>query len=191
MLVTAAYAQSDPTTGTHSETGAAHGAEKPHFPPFDSSLFPSQLLWLAISFILFYFFVKKTLLPRVGGVLESRRDRIANDLDEAGRLKSEADEAIAAYEQELAEARRNAESIAQKAHDEARAKADAERTTVEAELAEKTAAAEKDIERIKTQALGEIDKIAGDTVQVIVEQLIGTSVTKTEAAVAVSAAGGK
>ena len=150
MFVTAAYAQSDPTTGTHTETGAAPAGEKPHFPPFDAHLFPSQLLWLAISFVIFYFFVQKTLLPRIGGVLETRRDRIANDLDEAGRLKEEADAAIAAYEQELAEARRNAEAIAQQAHDKAREEAEAQRAEVEGELASKTADAEKDIARIKS-----------------------------------------
>jgi F-type H+-transporting ATPase subunit b len=43
----------------------------------------SQLLWLAITFGLFYLFMSKVVLPRIGGVLEVRRDRIAQDLDEA------------------------------------------------------------------------------------------------------------
>ncbi len=189
MFVTAAYAQSDPTTGTHTETGAAPAGEKPHFPPFDAHLFPSQLLWLAISFVIFYYFVQKTLLPRIGGVLETRRDRIANDLDEAGRLKEEADAAIAAYEQELAEARRNAESIAQQAHDKARAEADAQRAEVESELAGKTAEAEKDIARIKTEALAEIDKVAAEVSQAIVQRLVGASVTEAEATRAIAAVG--
>lgn len=191
MFVTAAYAQSNPTAGTHTGTAAAPAGEKPHFPPFDAHLFPSQLLWLAISFVIFYYFVQKTLMPRIGGILETRRDRIASDLDEAARLKSDADAAIAAYEQELAEARRSAEATAQKAHDEARQQADAQRAEVEAGLAEKTAAAEKDIAGIKAKALGEIDKVAEDTAQAIVQHLIGASVTKTEAAAAVTTAQSK
>jgi len=191
MFVTAAYAQSNPTAGTHTGTAAAPAGEKPHFPPFDAHLFPSQLLWLAISFVIFYYFVQKTLLPRIGGILETRRDRIANDLDEAARLKSESDAAIAAYEQALAEARRNAEATAQKAHDEARQQAEAQRAEVEAGLAEKTAAAEKDIAAIKARALGEIDTVAEDAAEAIVRQLIGTPVTKSEVAAAVAAAQGK
>ena len=56
-----------------------HGA----FPPFDPSTFPSQILWLAITFGLFYLFLKRVVLPRIGGILEVRRDRIAQDLDQA------------------------------------------------------------------------------------------------------------
>ena len=189
MFVTAAYAQSDPTHGTHTETGAAPAGEKPHFPPFDAQLFPSQLLWLAISFVIFYYFVEKTLLPRIGGVLETRRDRIANDLDEAGRLKDEADAAFAAYEQELAEAHRKAQAIAQEAHDKAKQEAEAQRAEVEDELASKTAEAEKDIARIKSEALAQIGTVAEEVSQAIVQELIGSTVTKAEAAKAIAAAG--
>ena len=45
--------------------------------------FPSQLLWLAIIFGLFYLFLKRVALPRVGSILEVRSQRIAQDLDQA------------------------------------------------------------------------------------------------------------
>ena len=40
-------------------------------------LYPSQLLWLAITFGLFYLFLKRVVVPRIGGILEVRQDRIA------------------------------------------------------------------------------------------------------------------
>ena len=97
------------------------------------STFPSQLLWLAITFGLFYLFLKRAMLPRIGNILEVRGDRIAGDLDQAARLKGEADAAVAAYEQELAEAKAKANAIGQQARDAAKAEADAERKKVEAE----------------------------------------------------------
>jgi F-type H+-transporting ATPase subunit b len=106
MFVTPGYAQETTAPAldeAHTVEDAAHGGGA--FPPFDPSTFPSQLLWLAITFGLFYLFLKRVVLPRVGGILEVRRDRIAQDLDQAARMKSEADAAVAAYEQELAEAR--------------------------------------------------------------------------------------
>jgi hypothetical protein len=63
------------------------------FPPFETSTFPSQLLWLAITFGLFYLFLQKVVLPRIGGILEVRRDRIAQDLDQAARMREESDAA--------------------------------------------------------------------------------------------------
>jgi F-type H+-transporting ATPase subunit b len=113
------------------------------FPPFDQSTFASQLLWLAITFGLFYLLMSKVIVPRIGGILEHRRDRIAQDLDEANRLKEEADNAIAAYEQELADARKKASAIAEAAREKAKAAADAERVSTEAELNAKMADAEK------------------------------------------------
>ena len=64
FVVTPAYAESNPTEGTHSETGA-HGGEAAGgvFPPFDSSTFASQLLWLAITFGLFYLLMSKVIVP--------------------------------------------------------------------------------------------------------------------------------
>lgn len=197
MFVTPAYAEStpsaDPTAGTTTETGAAHPAEGHEgvFPPFDTSSFASQLLWLAITFGLFYWVMSRIIVPRIGAILETRRDRIAQDLDEASRLKDQSDAAIAAYEQELATARRKAGEIAQGARDKAKAEADAERATTEAALAGRMTEAEASIAAIKTKALGEVDAIAEETATGIVKHLLGGAVTKAEMGAAIRDASGK
>ena len=178
-----------------SETNTETGVPAEHngggtFPPFDSSTFSSQLLWLAITFGLFYYLMAKVALPRISSILEDRSDRIAQDLDEANRLKSESDEAIAAYEQELAEAKSSAHSIAQEARDSAKAALDEKRSKVEAELAEKIGEAEKRIADIKATAMGEVGSIAEDTASAVVSELIGGRVTKAEISKAVAGAKG-
>lgn len=174
----------------HTETGVAdNGGQESSFPPFDSSTYPSQLLWLAITFGLFYLFLKKVALPRIGGILEVRRDRIAQDLDEAARMKEEADAAVAAYEQELADARKKASAIAQKARDDAKAEAEAERQKVEDALQAKLSEAESRIAEIKTTALNEVGAIAEETAGAIVQELVGGSVDEKAVAKAVKAAG--
>lgn len=164
--------------GAHTEAGAGHGASTGPFPPFDPSTFPSQLLWLAITFGLFYLFLKNAVLPRVGSILEVRRDRIAQDLDQASRMKEEADAAIAAYEQELAEARNKANAIGQQARDGAKADAETARKQVEAGLDNKLAEAEGRIASIKAAAMKEVGTIAADTATAIVEQLVGGKADK-------------
>ena len=164
---------------------AAHGA-KGVFPPFDTSSFASQLLWLTITFGLFYALMSKLVIPRISGILEVRRDRITRDLDEAQRLKDESDAAIAAYEQELAEARIRANTIGQDARDKAKAAADDKRNAVESDLNDKLAQSEKQIADIKAKALGEVDQIATDTAMVIVKEMLGGTVSKTAIAKAVS-----
>lgn len=194
MFVTPAYAASETAANsgeTHSGTVAPHGGgHESSFPPFDPSTFPSQLLWLAITFGLFYIFLKNTALPRIGGILEFRRDRIAQDVDQAARMKEETDAAIAAYEQELADARAKAHEIAQAARDAAKADADAERGEIEKELEKKLADAETHIASIKNAALKEVGSIAEDTATAIVSELIGGRTAKSDISAAVKAVGG-
>ena len=172
-------------TEAGTEVPAAHKAP---FPPFNPEFFASQLLWLAIFFIAFYYVLKKVALPRIGGILEVRRDRIASDLDHAQRLKEESDQAIAAYEQALTEAKNRAYAIAEEARAAAAKVSEARRAESEADLARKLAAAEQRIADIKTQALGEVSGIAAETAEAIVVALIGGTVLRDEIEGAVAGA---
>lgn len=186
MFVTPAYAESHATQNANTEV-AGHGEAQGggSFPPFDPGLYPSQLLWLAITFGIFYLLVSKVIAPRIGGILEDRHDRIAEDLDEANRLKEESDAAVAAYEQELADARRKANEIATTSREKAKAESDAERAKHEEALNKKLAESEANVAAVKAKALAEVDGIASDTAQAIVETLLGGKVTKAEVNAAV------
>jgi F-type H+-transporting ATPase subunit b len=193
MFVTSAFAQESAPAATegdtHSGTGVpaeAHGT----FPPFDPATFPSQLLWLAITFGLFYLFLKNVAMPRVGGIIDVRNDRITKDLDQAAKLKGEADAAVAAYEQALAEAKTKANVIGQQANDAAKAEAETARKKVEAALDEKLGEAEARIASIKANAMKEVGTIAEDTASAIVEALIGGKANKAEIAAAVKSVAG-
>src|SRR5687768_13434717 len=97
---------------TTANTEAPGGAHKGPFPPFDSQHFVSQLVWLAIVFIALYVLTSRVALPRVAGILEARRERVAGDLAEAQRLKTDSDAALSAYEASLADARNRAQALA-------------------------------------------------------------------------------
>lgn len=198
MFVTPAFAQEGaPANGDthaatgdmHTETGVAAGEHGTGiFPPFDQSTYPSQLLWLVITFGFFYLVMQKVIVPRIGGILEHRHDRIAQDLDEASRLKAEADAAVETYEKELASARATAGSIAEQAREAAKAKANSDRAAIEAELADKLAAAESRIAEIKASAFAEVGSIAEETASAIVDQLIGPKASQDDVKAAVAAA---
>lgn len=157
---------------TQMKTGIEHQAKSP-FPPFDSTYYASNLLWLAISFGFFYFFMARVVLPRLGGVIEMRRDRIAADLDQAARMKSESDAAVAAYQKNLAEARDRAKSIARTAAEEAKIKASAERKSAEAEIEQKLAELEQKLAGSRDAALTHIGAMAERAAADIVERLSG------------------
>jgi len=192
MFVTKAFAQEashGAAEATHGAAEAAHGGGGA-FPPFDSSTFASQLFWLALTFGFLFWFMSRVIVPRIGGILETRQDRIAQDLDRAHELKAEADAAIAAYEQELAEAKASANEIGSKARDAAKSAADAERQKVEKKLAKKLSDAETRIASIRDKAMADVGAIASETTEAVVKQLIGGTVTKTEITKALKAAKG-
>jgi F-type H+-transporting ATPase subunit b len=154
-------------------------------PQLDPATFSPQLIWLAITFIGLYFVMARIALPRIGNAIEQRKDRIANDLDQAQSLKEATDQAIAAYEERLAEARSNAHSIAQATRQKLTEEVDAERARIDAELAARIAEAEKRIAGVKGKALDEMQKVAGDLAGDIVARLIGAKVSGAQSSKAV------
>ena len=165
----------------HTEAPAEHHA----FPPFEAQHYPSQLLWLALSFILLYVLMSRVALPRIGGILAERRRRIAEDLAAAQRFKEQSEAADAAYQKALAEARARAQAIANETRQQQAAEAEATNKRLEAELHEKLAAAEQSIAASRAAAMVNVASIAAETAAAIVERLIGTAPAERDVAAAV------
>ena len=173
------------STGTEATPPSEHGGG---FPPFQKDTFGSQLLWLAIFFVVLYLIASKLALPRVGSIIADRRKRISGDLDEAARLKDAADAAIASYEKALADARARAQAIAAETRDKINAEADARRKAVEASLHTQLTAAEQTIAATRTAAMTNVQGIAREAAVAIVARLTGKVPSEAAATAAVKAA---
>lgn len=150
--------------------------------------FVPQLVWLAIVFAVLYVLMSRIALPRIASVIEGRRDRIASDLDEAARSKRQTDEAIAAYERALKEARDKAHAIAQETRDKLAAETERQKLDIEAKLAEKIGQAEAAIAATKASALANVRTVAVDVAAAIVGRLLGEDADKATTERAVDAA---
>jgi F-type H+-transporting ATPase subunit b len=145
------------------------------FPPFQRDTFASQLFWLVIAFGLLYILMARVALPRVGALIDARRAKIDGDLGEANRLKVSAGEAMAAYENGLAEARNRAQTIGAEIRDRLHAEAEKNRKALDEQLNAKLALAEKSIATAKTQAMASVRSIAVEAASAIVTRLVGTA----------------
>jgi F-type H+-transporting ATPase subunit b len=170
---------------TQTQVGQAAGHA--NFPPFDASTFPSQLLWFALIFGGMYYYLSKRFLPAVGKVIQSRRARIAKDIDEATELQRQADAAAAEHERSIAAARASAQATAQAARDKTAAETDAKRKAIEDELSVKLGEAERRIAANRSAAMANVSAIARETTGAIVERLIGRSPDAAKVAEAVDA----
>jgi F-type H+-transporting ATPase subunit b len=164
----------------HTETPAGHSA----FPPFQSEHFPSQLAWLAVTFVLLYVLMAKLALPRIGSIFAERSRVIGDDLKAAEGLKQRSDTAHAAYEKSLADARARAQGIANATREQQAKDAEATQKRLEAQLQERLAAAERSIAGTRSAAMGNVRSIAADTAAAIVERLIGQTPAAHEVAAA-------
>ena len=163
--------------------------KKSGLPQLNTNDMAPQLIWLALSFGALYFLLSRIALPRIGEVLEERRDRIQRDLDEAARLKGETEKALGAYEKALADARSNAGALAKETQARVTAEVDKERGRVEQELGARLNEAESRIAATKAQALTSVNDIAAETATAIVNRLIGEDARPDEIAAALQAVG--
>ena len=147
-----------------------------------------QIIWLVITFSILYVLMKRVALPRIGSVIEARHARIAGDIEAADKLRRETQEAIAAYEQALAEAKARAHSIAQEANNKLKAEVAAGRAALDRDLAARSVEAEKRIHQAKISALNDVNQVASETAAEIVRSLIGVAPSQPEVSAAVAVA---
>jgi len=157
-------------------------------PQLDPLDWGPQLIWLVLTFGILYALMLWVALPRIGSVIDKRAAHITGDLEAAEKFRHETEEAIAAYEQALAEAKQKAHAIVDETRAKLKAETDAERAKLEEKLSAKSAEAEARIEKAKAAAMKDVDTIAADVATDIVRQLTGTTVAKGDVEKAVTAA---
>jgi F-type H+-transporting ATPase subunit b len=157
-------------------------------PQLDFSTWVPQLFWLAITFFVLFLLMKGVALPQVNAALEARRNRLDDDLARAAQLKSEAEAIIAAYEAALAQARAQAQATIRETTERLDAAAAERQRTLAAALAERTAAAERDIVAAKERALAQINTVAAEVAGSLAAKLTGAEPDPRRVAAAVGRA---
>jgi F-type H+-transporting ATPase subunit b len=161
-------------------------------PQFDPAVWSPQLVWLAISFVALYLLMSRVALPRVAEVLEEREFRINESLRKAEALKESAEDAVAAYEKMMADARAKAHEQLRHVRERAAAEAAERHTQLNERLALQISEAEARIAAARTEAVTNIREVAVSVTGAILQRLIGQSADKRSVAAAVDAViGGK
>ena len=147
-----------------------------------------QIFWLFVTFGLLYIVLWKAALPRVSTILPERQERNDEDLRKAEEFKQEADDAIAAYEKLVADARSQAQTVIREANAALAADAAARQDALTARIKADVAEAEARIDKARTEALANIQTVAVEVAQAATTRLIGKEVPADNAEAAVAAA---
>ncbi|MEE4188597.1 MAG: F0F1 ATP synthase subunit B' [Roseobacter sp.] len=154
-------------------TGADAAAAGPGMPQLDFSTWGNQIFWLIVTLVVIYMVLSRVALPRIAGILAERQGTITNDIAAAEDLKAKAQEAEAAYDKALLDARSEAHRIVAEAKAEIQSDLDAAIAKADAEIAAKAAESEKAIAEIRAGAAEAVEQVAKDTAQEIVSAMGG------------------
>lgn len=122
------------------------------------------LFWVLVAFVAFVALLIYYRVPAaVTKALDSRADAIRRELDEARRLREEAQALLSDYQRKAREAAKEAQSIVEQAKREAEALAADSRRSLTESLERRSKIAEEKIARAEAQALGEVRSVAVET----------------------------
>ena len=134
---------------------------------------PNQVFWLVITLVVIFFVLSRIALPRIASVLAERQGTITNDIAAAEEFKRQATEAEKAYDKALADARAEAQGIAQKTREEIKVQLDEAIAEADRVIVAKAAESEKAIAEIRASALENIEIVTKDTAAAIVATMGG------------------
>ena len=129
--------------------------------------------WVALAFLAFlgvliYFRVHKLMLASI----DERRDRIKAELDEARRLREEAQSLLAEYQGKRRDAEREADGIIEGAKAEAERVAAEARAKAEEFLVRRTRMADSKIAQAEVQAVADVRAAAAEAAVAAAEQIL-------------------
>jgi F-type H+-transporting ATPase subunit b len=110
--------------------------------------------WIAITWLIVVGLLFRPVARGITGALDKRRDRISQRIEDAERLRAEAQEMLAAYQKKQREALKEAQAII------AQAKAEAERLAAEA-----SKELDETLKRRERQALDRISQAEADALR--------------------------
>ncbi len=142
---------------------------------FHNPLTAYQVIWMVVILVALYIILSTWGLPQIGAVLENRATTIRRDLETAKAAKAEADQAVAALDATVKQARKKAQADIAKAESDAKAKALADAKALNAKLDAQLEYSERQIEQARNAALAAIKPVAAETAATILTRLVGRS----------------
>src|SRR6185295_18923042 len=129
--------------------------------------------WVAVSFVGFLAILIYYKIPALlAKALDERAAAIRKELDEARRLRDEAQNLLNDYQKKYRNAGLEAESIIEQARGEAQAYAKETRGSLAESLERRTRQAEEKIARAEAQAVDEVRAAAVDTAMTAAERIL-------------------
>jgi len=161
--------------------GQYHAEKKGGLPQLNAKWYPTQIFWLALSFMIMYTVFRFKVLPDLSSAVESRQEKIQKDLEAAHSLKEQAEKTHAEYEQILSDARVKSSMLYERVETKIKDKEQEEYSKFYAKSAKQLADTEAEIITAKKAAVKDVNKVVADVAVVAAKKIVGLSASDKDA----------
>ena len=163
----------------------AYGSET-GMPQLNPEFWTAQIFWLILIFSSLYLIIWKIFLPRITYIIENRKSRVVNDLDEAQKLKENAEKKLKEYNEIIENSKKEAKKIIEDSKKKLDRDIESKKQKFNDEIKKELVATEKEIKDLKKSSISNINHIATETTTEIIKQIINTRVNKSSVSAIVS-----
>lgn len=146
-------------------------------PQFDTSFLGSLVFWSVVSFGILLALLYKYALPPILDILETRERHIRDSIEQADRMKKEAEQLLSDYRSKLAAAQQEAHAILEQARQRAQQSLEENERRLERETKKMLEEAKQEIEQERLKALNELREHVVDLVLQVTEKILQRNIT--------------
>ena len=147
-------------------------------PQLNPEFWAAQIFWLILTFSSLYLIIWKVFLPKITLSIENRKSRVVNDLDEAQKLKENAEKKLNEYNKIIEESKKEAKKIIEDNKKKLDRDIKNKKYKFNDEIEKELMAAEKEIKDLKKSSISNINNIAAETSAEVIKQIIDTEVNR-------------
>ena len=163
----------------------AFGSEE-GMPQLDPEFWTAQIFWLILIFSSLYLIIWKIFLPRITYSIENRKSKVVKDLDEAQKLKDNAEKKLREYNEIIEKSKKEAKKIIDDSKKKLIKDIEDKKQKFKDEIEKELIATEKEINNLKKNSTLNVANIAADTSAEIIRQIISTEVNKSNVSAVVN-----
>ena len=142
-------------------------------PQLDPKYWASQAFWLILVFTILYISIAKFYLPKIKNNLDTRENKIKNDLEDANKFKELSESKLREYEKILEDAKKEVIKIQIESKNTLDKDIKTKKETIEKEIEKEIIKAQKEISDLKKNSITDIQKISENIASNIIESISG------------------
>ena len=150
------------------------GAAEAGMPQLNPEFWLAQIFWLIFIFGTLYVIIWKLILPKITASIENRKRHLVNDLDEAEKIKKNAEKKLNDYKAIIENAKKEAKKIVLEGKRKLEQDINNKRKKFNIEMDGELKEAEKEVKNFKLSSINNINKIAVAISNEIIRSTMGT-----------------